>query len=520
MITTKNSGDKPLLQANSVAVIKLNFSKTLPSWVKENPTRLLNYLTPSDQRVYNYFIDLKQYYGKVFPPIERIASRLGVATSTVKLASGKLRALGLVDWVTPELWSNKANEYFLHPIMHDHGFRAALAPFFKAIRIIPLALLLSVIPDINCITNRISATNISLKEKVSLSKVRLFKNVIDTDTDESLSRELTGRARMRTKGRISHRSKNHKERRMKSESAVKAIKSIAFTSWGQYRLTAFPAEAIEWADKQIGSIIGSVKEPARYFTTLCIKWCRMNNQIADYTHINDFIKKTPEAINFSEVEESWTPQVTESESVASPKKTVSRERDAKRSTVGIDLDAMKRQAYFNSKGAGKFKDEVERAQWADKLGVYEEARPSYGTKQISGPLEYRTHEEADWSSERAKAVDVLKERKAVGQHINKYAEILIGDREAAEGMDWVFARKDRTSEQLEDALKQIRIIDEHSRSNSQRRIIDRNNKNPEIPVAHDIVEELDRITAEDDHFYNIIELDRMLDYSMLEEVLP
>ena len=63
------------------------------------------------------------------------------------------------------------------------------------------------------------------------------------------------------------------------------VKSIKLSKWGILRLTAFPREAIEWADSKIGYSPGG--DQFRKFASLCLQWCNDNSIKANWKEMDD-----------------------------------------------------------------------------------------------------------------------------------------------------------------------------------------------------------------------------------------
>lgn len=94
----------------------------------------LDYLTPSDCKVFNIVARKQSKYFKTFPSIKEIARAAGVSISTVKRALKKLVALGLIESITHQFmtrtskwWSNvyKIGAWIYHP-----DLTATMAKYF------------------------------------------------------------------------------------------------------------------------------------------------------------------------------------------------------------------------------------------------------------------------------------------------------------------------------------------------------------------------------------------------------
>ena len=55
--------------------------------------------------------------------------------------------------------------------------------------------------------------------------------------------------------------------------ATKHVQSLSLTKWGQIALSAYPDEAIEYADQIVSNSKTSVKNPFAFFVSFCKKYC-------------------------------------------------------------------------------------------------------------------------------------------------------------------------------------------------------------------------------------------------------
>lgn len=65
--------------------------------------------------------------------------------------------------------------------------------------------------------------------------------------------------------------------------AIREIKSLSLTKWGQIRLSCYPDEAIVYADK-VFTYSHKLKDPFAFFVYQCQEYCKSNGLIPDWQH--------------------------------------------------------------------------------------------------------------------------------------------------------------------------------------------------------------------------------------------
>lgn len=74
-------------------------------------------------------------------------------------------------------------------------------------------------------------------------------------------------------------------------------KNLQLTKWGEAQLTAFPLDAVEYADRML-PMVKSATTPWQKFINLCIEYCRSNGIKIDWASAKEKLKGKPSHEDF------------------------------------------------------------------------------------------------------------------------------------------------------------------------------------------------------------------------------
>lgn len=283
----------PVIKSKSV-----NHALRASTEFERNPVGYIKKLTKADRKFLDQLLYLQSKYDSVWMGFDRLAQVTGYCSRTMKRAAKKLEEKGLISHIMGSYVA--ANEYHLHPLFASFTMRRKLSKLLPALRFTPSFLKIAVAALLS----------------VQIANVTAISPRIDINKNSNSSLSITKDAHPRSKGVISvslfkeikenaQFARQLKERRMQqSEKAINAIRTLKLTVWGKMVLSAYPAEAIRYADEQIFMAKKLPHNPLGLFKSLCTKFCEKNNLKPDWSRVEHWKTKVPWDYGFYEVTEN------------------------------------------------------------------------------------------------------------------------------------------------------------------------------------------------------------------------
>lgn len=216
--------------------------------VVSNPVEFFSKFTRAELEVLNYLLVWSNSYKSMYFTQSTIAQGIGYSRRHVNSALALFEAAGVI---ASNYRHKTSNLYKISSWFNDLNLRESLRSFFRAFVWFPIALLT---PDI---------TGSVTQERYHLSYNNHVYNSLT-----SLAEDLAAMLKVNDKPNpISQ--------------AIRDIKGLPLSRWGQIKLCAFPDAAINYAANQL-QYAKQVPDKFRWFFSLCQQWCDANNIRPNY----------------------------------------------------------------------------------------------------------------------------------------------------------------------------------------------------------------------------------------------
>lgn len=228
--------------------------------VAADPVSYFQNLPPTAKEVLNYLLLMSSKYKYVSPSQTTIAKAIGRSRQHVNLMLGRLEADGVVASNYRHLTScqYKASPFFSNP-----KIRSLLSHIFEAlkpgpIKLLMLSLSLLYAPQTQFNLGTKDIYNISLKTILSKGYYAPRGSFM-----ENLNASIYGDNPISL--------------------AIRDVKSLHLTRWGQIKLSAFPDHIIIAVDQKMRATRVIIKQPFNYYTKCCLELCREQKITPDWS---------------------------------------------------------------------------------------------------------------------------------------------------------------------------------------------------------------------------------------------
>ena len=274
-----------------------------------SPVSIIESLTTAQRAILNQIIYQQVKFKKIFISNDKLAERTFYCPKTVQRATNRFVKEGLV---VKEIGGyNKANAYKLHPLFNALAHRRKLSKYLPNLRLLPWFMALS----ISMLFSKPFDTNVHANKFKSFNLISSASHTVTTDA-RTRSKVTATALFSKTKETIEELQAKRRKYMHASEQAVNAIKTLKLTVWGKILLTAYPAEAIRYADDQLYYRKGHPKNPLGLFKSLCQEFCAQKKIEPDWKRVDRLKMLVPWEIGHAEVTENvihhnyWTNQDT------------------------------------------------------------------------------------------------------------------------------------------------------------------------------------------------------------------
>ncbi len=192
-----------------------------------------------------------------------IGKRFGISEATVKRLIKLLSDLGLI--ISKQLFK-KPNAYYFGPNCFNGFFRQSLIKYLPALGLIfNIAFLFSKPSD--------DPHNIYKESSQKISAFRLYKK----------DRYYQNNYQIKQLEML----QEHLENVFPQKRNIMQLKSLKLTAYGSAKLSAFPAEAVQQADKKLATALRkkAVGDPFGYLCKVAMLWCKDRNINPDWRKV-------------------------------------------------------------------------------------------------------------------------------------------------------------------------------------------------------------------------------------------
>ncbi len=290
-IRLQNSHAEKILyfeQANRVPAFPL---------MKKIPTEAIESLSKGTKRVFDRLIRMRVFLDHITVSHAYIAQKEKMSRRQVLRIMHKLRELGLINWHTPQKswYLQLSNEYMINPLVDDLSFRARCGRFLGGLRLISASLLLSTTALVNSVQIDQNKNVTSLLPKdLYLKTVPYTVNGVSIVNGANRPSWING---CRVRYKKVKQGYTKEERRMNAQESMevaKDLKSIKLSWRGRFESSAFPKQAIQYADAVMGAMKTPIKDRYAFFKALCLKHCKQHGIQPDFSQVDAWKVQYPD----------------------------------------------------------------------------------------------------------------------------------------------------------------------------------------------------------------------------------
>lgn len=233
-------------------------------------------LLPSDLKVLNALAAFTHNFSIAFPSQERIAYLAKVTDRTVRRSLDRLREAGFIS--TFQRWNNSLL-YKIADIFQDCDVRRALAKVCPTFKFLAIFFLFSPNPTVQSddvrLRNNLFINNPSVTQSHDYITGKESKpyDYIKNTSKLKTTKSQSVRRPMADHGGISQ--------------AIRDIKCVKLTKWGQIKLSAFPDGAIIYAVEQYKKSKNKPKDGFAWFFSVCGRWCQIYNTEPNWKYLEE-----------------------------------------------------------------------------------------------------------------------------------------------------------------------------------------------------------------------------------------
>jgi DNA-binding transcriptional regulator YhcF (GntR family) len=240
---------------------KNKISPQLSKYFHNNAERILQSIRPSFLKVLNALVFFDNKYKNLYVSQERLAAHAGVARETCNRALKFFKSEGLVVMKYRYM---RTSMYYLSPYFKNPDIRSRLSHIITVFKTFL----------ITCIVANFASNQ--AKSNVTLFKNRYKESSISySHSTKRIGDEVVSIVQ----------SYKKTEQINPISRAIRDITCLDLTKWGQIKLSAFPDEAIKYAQDHF-KYGKNIRDRFKYFYSLCHSYCLDNDIKPDWTHSN------------------------------------------------------------------------------------------------------------------------------------------------------------------------------------------------------------------------------------------
>ncbi len=256
----------------------------------------------------------------------KLSEKLRIGISTVQRALNRFKELGILQWVFRGI--KKTCLYTFSPFMHSKVLREKFVRWVSGFKYVPMVVLLAQNTEAfsaSMTSNKIqiSKDNFSQSERqfpserILISKslslqafiLKREKRVIESLSVCNTTRAYEGQGHALA---FSEKDQSNFEEFPMSQvysqslalAAAASVKSIKLTTYGRLIVGCYPADAIRFADVEMGNKKTKVQKPFALFSAMCKQYCDKNNMRPNFSRLQEFKSSTADWQLLTEIEES------------------------------------------------------------------------------------------------------------------------------------------------------------------------------------------------------------------------
>lgn len=422
-INQENTGKAATKQANFHFYAKND--PTLDLTLQANPAFLadplqfVKSLNQADRDTLSGLLWIRHKFGssmdrkpEIFIGKDSLAAKLGYSSRHIDRVINKLISLGLISKIIGGY--NLANVYKFNAIFDHPTYRSKLARFFPALRFLGVAFLCSV--------------NTHFKKDVT-ANIRVF--IYKKEKGEE-KRGVVGHW-------ISYREakKQREERkRMSFESLApktKVVTALKLNKLGQLYLTPYHPDAILWANKRIQAVQKPPTDTFTYFKKLCSIWHSEHGEVIEFEYLDSVLRSQPSWRDLPVFEDDG--RIHRSTAVTPPPAYKKYEKD------GESQPAYQKSPAKVPVSSGD----------AYQKNIGKTYQDPYTNPEYAKLREYRDPKTFDRQVEFAKFIDTLRAKKAAGETLNPFAQMMLDEADVR----LLQSNNQLTDQDVEDALSKL-----------------------------------------------------------------
>ena len=237
---------------NKQAVYRLDTEPV--SQVKENPEKFFQNLPRHYRKAFDYLCMLSNNFFTIFPSYKQIAYMAGIGVTETKQVMKDLVLWGVI---AKNYLHRRSCRYVISSWFKNPHIRMRLSNWITAFKWLPRTMLILFRGCDNPARRKTCQCEYCLPYIIDIK----FKQ-------QQSSRSVIERLTL-------ERKKGAPLMFNPISEPIRNIKSLKLTKWGQIKLMAFPNKAIEYADDKMKySNLASLRDPFRFFTSLCVDYCK------------------------------------------------------------------------------------------------------------------------------------------------------------------------------------------------------------------------------------------------------
>lgn len=284
---------------NKQSQISFSCSKLSQEFL-DDPVLFISYLPDSYKRVFEILVTFSNYYTSIYVRQDTIAKKVGISREYCNKILQFFKAHGLIGTY---LRFKTSCLYQLSVVFYDQRMRSYLSTIIKDFKWISWTVLLfSIIRS-----EELSAIQFTLTNINSYFIYKSFsKNSYNLDYNIKVKRQYNLQRQSNSAQAVSASSYNlHNPSTKKIEKrkrigaymselispALRTLKSLNLTQAGQVKLSAYPDDAIRWADATIAirNKKSPISQPFSYFNSLCMSYCSDKKLAPQWNHVKKLI---------------------------------------------------------------------------------------------------------------------------------------------------------------------------------------------------------------------------------------
>jgi hypothetical protein len=271
---------------------QISFSRSkLSQEFLQDPVLFISYLPDTYRRVFEVLVTFSNYYTTIHLRQDTIAQKVGISREYCNKILRFFKAHGLIAshfrfkesclYQLAIVFYDRKVRTYLSTIIRDFKWISWTVLLFSLLRSDELSAVQFTLSNINSyfIFKSSSKNSYNLHDKVKVKRQHNLQRQSQAVSASSfnLHSPSTKRIGLQSPSPKSIEGRQRIGAYMSElvSAAIRAVKSIRLSHAGQVKLSAYPDEAIKWADETIAirNKNSPINEPFSYFNSLCMRYC-------------------------------------------------------------------------------------------------------------------------------------------------------------------------------------------------------------------------------------------------------